>query len=166
MFNKILVAIDTSDIADRVFERALTLAQIDRDRSHLLLVNVMSPHDAGYPDLPVLPALDPHYPANLPPEVVATYVQKWEDYRHPALAQLAKFKQTATAAGIKVESLQVFGEPGATICNLAQDKAVDLIAISRHGKKGWSELWLGSVSNYVLHHAPCSVLTVQHHSPQ
>jgi len=29
-----------------------------------------------------------------------------------------------------------------------------------HGRTGLRELFLGSVSNYVLHHAPCSVMVV------
>ncbi|MEO0350033.1 MAG: universal stress protein, partial [Cyanobacteria bacterium P01_A01_bin.15] len=37
----------------------------------------------------------------------------------------------------------------------------DLIMMGRRGRSGFSELLLGSVSNYVMHHAPCSVLTVQ-----
>ncbi|MEA5469202.1 universal stress protein [Spirulina sp. 06S082] len=37
----------------------------------------------------------------------------------------------------------------------------DLIAIGRCGHSGLTELFLGSVSNYVLYHAFCSVLIVQ-----
>ncbi len=37
----------------------------------------------------------------------------------------------------------------------------DLIVVGRRGRSGLSELILGSASNYVLHHAPCSVLTLQ-----
>lgn len=161
MFNRILVAIDTSQMSQHVFDSALALATANPEPSHLLLVNVMSPFDAGYPDLPVLPALDPHYPDDLPQEVVESYVQKWDSYRQPGLALLDRFKQTATATGITIETIQTFGEPGAVICNLAQDWSAELIVIGRHGRTGLSELWLGSVSNYVLHHAPCSVLTVQ-----
>jgi nucleotide-binding universal stress UspA family protein len=33
--------------------------------------------------------------------------------------------------------------------------------MGRRGRTGLSELFLGSVSNYVTHHAPCSVLTLK-----
>jgi len=36
-----------------------------------------------------------------------------------------------------------------------------VIMIGRHGRTGLAEFFLGSVSNYVMHHAPCSVLTIQ-----
>ena len=35
------------------------------------------------------------------------------------------------------------------------------MVIGRRGHKNISEMFLGSVSNYVMHHAPCSVLVVQ-----
>ncbi|MCZ8054719.1 MAG: universal stress protein, partial [Microcystis sp. LE19-12.2C] len=50
-----------------------------------------------------------------------------------------------------------------TICKVAREENIDLIVIGRRGRSGLGELFLGSVSNYVLHHAPCSVLIVQHH---
>ncbi|NEO65320.1 MAG: universal stress protein, partial [Moorea sp. SIO4G2] len=36
-----------------------------------------------------------------------------------------------------------------------------LIVLGRRGLGGLKEMVLGSVSNYVVHHAPCSVLVVQ-----
>ena len=48
------------------------------------------------------------------------------------------------------------------ICNAAISWQADLIIMGRRGRTGLSELFLGSVSNYVLHHAPCAVLVVQH----
>ncbi|MGF1516635.1 MAG: universal stress protein, partial [Nodosilinea sp.] len=50
--------------------------------------------------------------------------------------------------------------PGRVICTLAKTWAADLIVVGSHRRKGLSELFLGSVSNYVMHHAPCSVLVV------
>ncbi|MGQ9872468.1 universal stress protein [Leptodesmis sp.] len=41
----------------------------------------------------------------------------------------------------------------------------DLILIGNRGHTGLKELFLGSASNYVLHHAPCSVLTVKLAAP-
>ncbi|CCQ49032.1 hypothetical protein CWATWH8502_2292 [Crocosphaera watsonii WH 8502] len=37
----------------------------------------------------------------------------------------------------------------------------DVIVMGHRGISGLQEFFLGSVSNYVLHHAPCSVLIVQ-----
>jgi len=46
------------------------------------------------------------------------------------------------------------------ICELAIDWNADLIMMGRRGRSGIAEFFLGSVSNYVLHHAPCSVQIV------
>jgi nucleotide-binding universal stress UspA family protein len=53
------------------------------------------------------------------------------------------------------------GDPGQTICKVAETWGADLILMGRNRKSGISEMFLGSTSNYVLHHAPCSVLAVQ-----
>ncbi len=45
---------------------------------------------------------------------------------------------------------------------MARNCGADVIVMGRRGHSGLSELILGSVSNYVLHHAPCSVLIVQY----
>ena len=44
---------------------------------------------------------------------------------------------------------------------LAKDWNADLIIMGRRGLTGLSEMFLGSVSNYVVHHASCSVLLIQ-----
>jgi nucleotide-binding universal stress UspA family protein len=53
------------------------------------------------------------------------------------------------------------GDPGQVICEVAKSWDADLILMGRNRKSGISELFLGSSSNYVLHHAVCSVLVVQ-----
>jgi nucleotide-binding universal stress UspA family protein len=62
--------------------------------------------------------------------------------------------------GIKTEFTQIPGNPGQTIKKIAQNWDADLIVMGSRGRTGLSELVLGSVSNYVMHHAPCSVLIV------
>jgi glycosyltransferase involved in cell wall biosynthesis len=37
----------------------------------------------------------------------------------------------------------------------------DLVVMGRRGLSGIKEMFLGSVSNYIIHHVPCSVLIVQ-----
>ncbi|MFM8293491.1 MAG: universal stress protein, partial [Microcystaceae cyanobacterium] len=78
-----------------------------------------------------------------------------------AQAWLQQQSETAIAAGIPTETQIQIGEPGRYVRDLAKEWQADLIIIGRRGLRGFQELFLGSVSNYVLHHAPCSVLVVQ-----
>lgn len=50
------------------------------------------------------------------------------------------------------------GAPPEEICRLARDLAIDLIVMGRRGLGVVGRLVLGSVSDYVVHHAPCHVL--------
>ncbi len=52
------------------------------------------------------------------------------------------------------------GHPGEEICNLADEERVDEIAMGRRGLGAVDELLLGSVSQFVLHRAPCPVILV------
>lgn len=47
MFDKILVAVDSNDTCQPVFNKALSLAQLTA--VNLMLVNVISPFDEQYP---------------------------------------------------------------------------------------------------------------------
>ena len=69
--------------------------------------------------------------------------------------------ETATHHGITTEWDSRQGEPGSQICNLAKTWQADLVVVGRRGRQGLTEMLLGSVSNYVIHHAPCSVMVVQ-----
>lgn len=74
---------------------------------------------------------------------------------------LQSFAREVEAEGVKVDYYQRLGDPGSTICKVAQDLSVEIILIGRRGHRGVSELFLGSTGNYVLHHALCSVWVVQ-----
>ena len=69
--------------------------------------------------------------------------------------------ETAIRYGITTEWDSRQGEPGSQICNLAKTWQADLVVVGRRGRQGLTEMLLGSVSNYVIHHAPCSVMVVQ-----
>lgn len=47
------------------------------------------------------------------------------------------------------------------IIETAREWGADLIVVGSHGYGFWKRAWLGSVSNAVVHHAPCSVLVVR-----
>lgn len=55
----------------------------------------------------------------------------------------------------------VMGSPNRIIVDTATEWGADLIVVGSHGRGFWGRVMLGSVSDAVLHHAPCSVLVVR-----
>ena len=53
------------------------------------------------------------------------------------------------------------GDHVRTIAAVAKETKADLIILGSHGYSRWERLLLGSVSDSVVHHAPCSVLIVR-----
>lgn len=159
MFNKILVAMDMSEMAKDVYSVALSMAV--KHNANLILLHVLS-SDEDYSPLLIPPNLSEIYPVTGGNDsTLQSWRQQWEDFVHEGLEMLKKRAAEANNAGIQVDFQQIYGNSARTICKIAEDSHVDLIVLGRRGRSGLSELLLGSVSNYVIHHAPCSVLTVQ-----
>ena len=93
------------------------------------------------------------------------YQKQLQDYEKRGLEALQVYANKAIAVGVSTEFTQNSGNPGRTICEMAQIWGADLIVIGHRGLSRLNELLLGSVSNYVLHHAPCAVFTVHNQSP-
>ncbi|MGI8469559.1 MAG: universal stress protein [Pyrinomonadaceae bacterium] len=55
----------------------------------------------------------------------------------------------------------LIGSPESRIVETAEEIKADLIIIGSHGYNRWERLLLGSVSDSIVHHAPCSVLIVR-----
>lgn len=160
MFNRILVAIDRSEMSQQVFEQALSLAQ--STNAALMLQHVLCIDEWENLQLPAYYA--PGYLLLDDEPRRETRNQQWQTYENECLEHLRSLAETAQAAGISAEFTLNSGRPGVVICKLAQNWNADLIVTGRRGRSGFSELVLGSVSNYILHHAPCSVLVVQNQS--
>jgi nucleotide-binding universal stress UspA family protein len=164
MFHKILVALDYSDISRPAINEAIALAK--SVGASLMLLHVLSPLEEGYPNTSIFSQMDLGYPdAAVYQQVMQHYNQQWQEFEEHSLKILQSFVREAEAAGVAVDMTQYFGNPGSTICTVAQLWNADLIVMGRRGHSGLPELFLGSVSNYVLHHAPCSVLTIQGQRP-
>ncbi|MDJ0693466.1 universal stress protein [Mastigocoleus sp. MO_188.B34] len=156
MFHKLLVAIDTSDMSQYVFDEAVSLAKTNNAR--LLLLHVLNPLDEQYIDGTVIEPII--FYSEYQGENDKTYID-WQKLKEKRLKWLQSQRDRAKKLGMVAESNQHIGEASRTICNVARSWGADLIVIGRRGRSGLSEFFLGSVSNYVLHHASCSVLIVQ-----
>jgi len=62
--------------------------------------------------------------------------------------------------GLKVETTVRDGEPGAAIVEEAREWGADLVVVGSHGHTGLLRMMAGSVSQYVVDHAPCPVEVV------
>ncbi|WP_375514671.1 universal stress protein [uncultured Nostoc sp.] len=156
MFKKILVALDRSEIGQQVFEEALGLAKLTQ--ASLMLLHVLSPEEEGSPYGPMLSNLD-YYPG-LSSQSFELYQNQWDTFKKEGIQMLQSFCAQANTAGVTTEFTQNIGNPGRIISDLARSYGADLIVMGRRGRSGLMEIFLGSVSNYVLHHAPCSVHVV------
>lgn len=161
-FNKILVAIDFSDTSTDALDQVLGIAQ--KTGAELLLLHVLSPSERDYPNNSMFLADGGYLEANLYAATIKSYDDAWQEYRQRHFEQLQALARQVELANIKVDVIERVGQPGIVICETARDWNADLIAIGRRGLTGAKELIFGSVSNYVLHHAPCAVL-ITHDQP-
>ncbi|MDJ0705856.1 MAG: universal stress protein [Leptolyngbyaceae cyanobacterium MO_188.B28] len=154
MVSKILVAMDRSDLSSAAFNQAMSLAKAVDAR--LILLHVLSHAEEDSPQL--VNVYGAGYYSEVNEILWQTYEQEWNAFVQEYEELLKWRTNEAKMAGVKAEFIHTSGSPGRTICEVARDKDIDLIVIGSHGRAGLRELFLGSVSNYVMHHAPCSVL--------
>jgi len=157
MFTKILVAIDQGDTCEALFDQALALAQATHAK--LMLLSVLTPEGAGSMAIPSVYGLG-YYPIGMDKALWERYTERYQEYETTGLQRLNSFTDRAISIGVDAEFTQVTGNPGPSICTLARTWEADMIMVGSHGRRGLDELLMGSVSNYVMHHANCSVPVV------
>ncbi|HQZ98436.1 MAG TPA: universal stress protein [Pyrinomonadaceae bacterium] len=145
---KILIATDGSDFSKVAVDQSCRMAI--RPNDEVLIVS-------SYEDA---------YPVSAEPFALsAEYYQKMED----AMNELAEgftadarksIEETLPNANLTISTEVLRGSPQQRIVERAEEWAADLIVVGSHGRGFWGRL-LGSVSNSVVHHAPCSVLIVR-----
>jgi nucleotide-binding universal stress UspA family protein len=140
----------------KVFEQALSLAKITS--ANLMLLHILSQEEEGSPEALIYPNID-YYPG-WNEQSFKLYQEHWDKFKNEGLQMLQSWSAQANTSGVNTEFTQNTGSPGRMICELATSWDADLIIMGRRGRSGLAEFFLGSVSNYVLHHAPCSVQIV------
>lgn len=158
MYQKILVAIDSSPVSHAIFDQALALAKAMQ--AALLLVHSLSGEEDSSP-IPIGHRLDSIYWAPGTEINLEAWKVEWQRYEARSLDQLQQFAGQANAAGVPTEFRQLLGRPGKVICKAAHQWDADLIVLGSRGRSGLTELMMGSVSNEVMHRAPCTVLVLK-----
>ncbi len=158
MLQKILVAIGDSPDSEQIFTTGLALAQ--KLGAEILLLHVLNPlvpHGLSTVSSPlvggILPMIDD--------VAVDRYLVAWKEYERLGIERLQADAERAKKGNVKAEILQNYGDSGPLICAAAKNWSAEMILIGRNQKSMLSEFFLGSTSNYVLHHAVCSVMVIQ-----
>lgn len=153
-FNKILVPLVRSESTEVIFKQALKLAQ-DNNSSLMLFHSLdwdLGEHFGSFAEI------------EAEVDLSGAFIQERQEKLQQEFQETKNWLQTyteqATAMGIPTESKCQVGHPGPLIRDLAKDWNADLIVMGRRGLNSLTEVFLGSVSNYILHNAPCSVLVV------
>jgi nucleotide-binding universal stress UspA family protein len=157
VLQKILIATGDSPESVEVFKSGLTLAE--KYGAQISILHVLNLFQNGF-EAVSNPFMGGSYPM-MNDLVIQQYQKELQDREQQGIARLESYAREATARNIKAEIYQNIGDAGRTICETAKNYAADVIVMGRNQKSMLSEIFLGSTSNYVLHHAPCSVLVIQ-----
>lgn len=146
----VLLAVDGSDPALRAEEYLAREMDPSGDQVLVLTVARVPEEALGYTGA----AGHEAQMLGLEPEAVhEEFLERARDVAEDAATRLR-------AEGFDVEVSVRAGNPGMVICNRAAEEDVDCIVMGRRGRGRVREVLLGSVSHYVVHHAPCPVTVV------
>ena len=149
VYQRILTPLDFSPSSEAVFNQALEIAQ--QNQASLMLLHCISfesylPHGSffgeGWGNFPVMLS------------------KRLEEEKEQTIQKLSDYAQKAKSKGVVIKWDWKVGEAGSWIRTISQTWGADLIVLGRRGLSGLSEVLLGSVSNYVIHHVTCSILIV------
>lgn len=143
MLSHILVGVDGSPASRRAATYAFSLAEQTKARVTVVFV-LESP-----PVIPVGPLSG--YVMTGPPKT-----ERDIELAREELKELTK-EHPAVPCERRVE----LGTPAELLCDLAARLSADLVVVGARGRGAGARWLLGSVSDRIVHHAPCPVLVVR-----
>jgi len=151
LFKKILVPLDGSPVSKKAAKHAIHLAQVENAK--LVLMHVVEDIKQGgaiglqakYGNVKLVEGFK---------KARTKAAEKW----------ITDIKSQADKAGVKATS-EIVPDDGTSevgmITSYAKNNDVDLIVMGKKGQSKFRQLLVGSVTNAVIHHAPCPVLVVR-----
>ena len=138
MFERLLVPLDGSSLAEQALGLAAAIARAARAEVDLVLVHRPLPF-AGYDDAPWN----------------AEQVMSEDKYLETTAAELV------SGASVPVTRAVLHGDATEMICARAHDVDADLVVMTSHGRTGFSRAWIGSVADGVLRRSAIPVLVLR-----
>ena len=148
MFEKILVCLDGSKLAEQILP--YVIEEAIRFRSKLVLLQVIATHTVTVVE------------AGASAIAVEAAAQQMEREQKDAKAYLEALTQSLRKKGVDAEYVTLQGlQTGQTIVDYANEHGVDLIAIVTHGRSGLGRLVFGSVADFILREAGLPILVIK-----
>ena len=145
MFKKILLPTDGSDMA--LHAAAMARAVAEKFGADVTIVHIVQNYYA--------------LPAFAVPDTVAIPLSVLQDLDGAGHTILSRTAEVFAGFGGRVTTRLEYGPPGKQLVDIAADEGYSLVVMGRRGLSGPAGLLLGSVSNHVVHYAPCPVLIVK-----
>jgi nucleotide-binding universal stress UspA family protein len=150
MYNKILVPLDGSPIAETVLPHVQKIAR-GAGNPEIILFRVCEP-----------PVLLADYPADLPLEWTEHVKQETDHIQEVCRIYLSKVEKDLRSSGLNIRTESSVGSNVAEqIIDYAVKNKVDVIVLATHGRSGISRWAFGSVANKILHSSPVPVMIVR-----
>ena len=149
MFEKIMVCLDGSELAEQILPYATEEAI--HFGSKLVLLRVIT----GSSSMPMAAAGVPAY-------TTEAVTQQIESEEKETKAYLERLAQPLQQKGLHVECVALHAmQVGEAIVSYADDSNVGLIAIATHGRSGLGRLVFGSVADFALRGSGLPILLVK-----
>jgi nucleotide-binding universal stress UspA family protein len=148
---KILIATDGSNFSEAAVETACRMIE-NAENAQLRVVSVY--------EQPIMAVASAPYAMPVPYSPVLETEMKKAATQAVTQAELIISERFPSLRKNLTTSV-LCGDPKRLIVEEAENWDADLIVTGSHGYGLWERMILGSVSNSVIHHAPCSVLVVR-----
>jgi len=142
---KIIISTDGSEFSRAAIEKCCQIVVVPEETQ----IKVVSVYEVIEPlDI----SISPEFSQEL--EIAAR--AKAQEYAEQAAAQIRERFPT-----IDLTTQISMGAPDRILIETAKEWQADLIVIGPHGRGFWGRMLLGSITDSLVHYAPCSVLVVQ-----
>jgi nucleotide-binding universal stress UspA family protein len=153
MFTRILAAVRNAQGPSPVFEKALELA-IDQNAKLMVFHSIESDRTKDHPERSLAAT-------QVDLSDIQNVLSTKGNTALPEKVWIESLSQKAKKRGVEVQWLVEEGRPGKQIVELSQRWKADLVVIGRTRRSSLSDALFGTVSDYVIHHASCSLLLIQ-----
>jgi nucleotide-binding universal stress UspA family protein len=145
---RILITTDGSDFSKEAIEKCCRMVVKPAETA----IKIVSVYELTFP-LDVFPA-----PTDFSERLETSAREQAEEFAEQAAAMIRSYFPNSD---IDLTTQVSVGAPDQILIEEAKEWNADLVVVGSHGRGFWGRILLGSTTDALVHHAPCSVLVVR-----